>query len=221
MLWILEGDNGLKKTKEIEKIKNKVSPDDVVRYDTVSEDVVFLKDSQDLFGEKKLVIVSEANTKDFLHSTEEYHVSPHYFVFCVDTMLAATKKGISQSVAIVECFSQEKEEKFNNFSLCDALLAKNKKDLWVLYQKASRFGVPTQELVNVLLWQIRVLLSVLHASEKDAGLKPFVVTKAKKALSLFTQDALEGYVKDLVSMSHDQKRGDDIKNSFERFILNL
>lgn len=221
MLWILEGDDILKKNKEIEKIQNKVSPDDFVRFDYLSEDVSFLKDSQDLFGEKKLVVVSEALFSDFSKDIEKYSVSPHYFVFCVSKLLASERKNLIQ-IPVVECVIQkETKEKFNMFSFTDAFSAKNKKDLWVLYQKAIREGIVDQEIISMLLWQIRILLIVLHESEKDAGLKPFIVTKAKKTLHLFSQSSLEGYMKDLVSMYHDARRGNDLSIQFERFILSL
>ncbi len=221
MLWIIEGDDILKKDKEIEKIKNKVSPDAFFRYDSLVEDVSFLKDSQDLFGEKKFIVVSSVSFLDFSKDIEKYSVSPHYFVFCVSKLLAPERKGL-EKITIVDCLaSKETKEKFNMFSFTDAFSLKNKKDLWVLYQKATREGVVDQEIVSILLWQIRVLLIVLHGSEKDAGLKPFVVTKAKKALQSFTEPALEGYMKDLVSMYHDARRGVDLSNNFERFILSL
>ncbi len=221
MLWILEGDDVLKKNKEIENIKNKVSPDSIFRYDYISEDVSFLKDSQDLFSEKKFIVVSEADFDDFSKDIEKYIVSPHYFLFCVPKILAADKKKLGK-VPVLDCVTvKESKEKFNLFSFSDAFALKNKKDLWVLYQKAKRAGVSEQEIIGIILWQVRVLLLVSHDAEKDAGIKPFVATKAKKALQSFTPQALEGYMKDLVSMYHDARRGVDLSNSFERFILSL
>lgn len=221
MLWILEGDDVLKKNKEIEKIKNKVSPDSVFRYDSIQEDVSFLKDSQDLFSEKKFIIVSEAGFDDFSKDIEKYIVSPHYFLFCVSKILAADKKKLGK-VPVLDCVTvKESKEKFNLFAFSDAFALKNKKDLWVLYQKAKRAGVSEQEIIGIILWQVRVLLLVSHDAEKDAGIKPFVATKAKKALQSFTPQALEGYMQDLVSMYHDARRGVELSNTFERFILSL
>jgi DNA polymerase III delta subunit len=221
MLWIIEGDDVVKKNKEVEKIKDKVSPDAFVQYDYLSEDVSFLKDSQDLFGEKKLVFVSEASFLDFSKDIEQYSVSPHYFVFCVSKLLAPERKSLTK-VTIIDCVSsKETKEKFNLFSFTDAFALKNKKDLWVLYQKATRQGISDQEIVSILLWQVRVLLIVARGDEKDAGINPFVVAKAKKALQSFTEPALEGYMKDLVSMYHDARRSVSLSNSFERFILSL
>lgn len=221
MLWIIEGDDGLKKNKEIEKIQDKVSPDSVIRYDFLQEDVSLLKDSQDLFGEKKFVVVSETKFDDFSKDIERYIVSPHYFIFCVSKILAADKKKLGK-VSVVDCVTvKESKEKFNLFAFSDAFALKNKKDLWVLYQKAVRAGVSEQEIIGILLWQVRILLIVFHGAEKDAGLKPFVATKAKKALISFSSQALEQYMQDLVSMYHDARRGVNLSNTFERFILSL
>lgn len=221
MLWILEGDDVLKKNKEIQKIKDNVSPDSMFRYDSLQEDVSFLKDSQDLFSEKKFVVVSETKIDDFSKDIEKYIVSPHYFIFCVSKLLAADKKKLVR-VPVLDCVTvKESQEKFNLFAFSDAFASKNKKDLWVLYQKAIRAGVSEQEIIGIILWQVRVLLLVLHKTEKDAGLKPFVVSKAQKALHSFSSSALEGYMKDLVSMYHDARRGVDLSNNFERFILSL
>lgn len=221
MLWIIEGDDISKKNKEIEKIKDKTAGDVFVRYETLHEDVSFLKDSQDLFGEKKLVVVSSTTFQDFEKDIPAYSVSPHYFIFCVSKLLAPERKKL-EKIPIVDCVVQKQpKESFNLFAFSDAFLSKNKKDLWVLYQKAVREGIVAKEIISILLWQIKVLLIVLHNQEKEAGLKPFVVGKAKKALISFSQRDVERYMQDMVSMYHDARRGKDLENSFERFILNL
>lgn len=221
MLWIVEGKDISKKNKEIQKIKDKVAPDAVVRYETLHGDVSFLKDAQDLFGEKKLVIVSSAHFSEFEQDIAVYSVSPHYFIFCVEKLLAPERKKLDK-IPIIDCVvPKQTKQEFNLFAFSDAFALKNKKNLWVLYQKAKREGVAEEQIIGILLWQIRIFLIVLHGQEKEASINPFVVGKAKKALPSFTQASLEGYMKDLVSMYHDARRGKNLENNFERFILSL
>lgn len=220
MLWIIQGDDSLKKHTEIQKLKDKVSPDVFFQYDAISPQVSLLKDSHNLFNEKHLILVSEVIFEDFSKDIGAYVASPHYFVFCVSSLSSLDKKKL-EHVTIIDCVSLKKTKEFNLFDISDAFISKNKKELWVLYQKSLREGVVPQKIISVLLWQIRVLYIVSQKEEKEAGLKPFVVTKAKKALNSFSSQDLEQYMKELVSMYHDAKRGIDLSNSFERFILSL
>ncbi len=221
MLWILEGDDVLKKNKELQNIKDKVSPDQVVRYDSVNEEVSSLKDSQDLFAEKRLIIVSDASFSDFESDIDAYNTSSHHFVFGVLKLNASQKKQTSK-VSYIDCtVKKEKAPEKNLFFLSDVFASKNKKNIWVLYQKAKKQGASEQEIISIIIWQVKMLLVSLNSDQKNSNLNPFVYTKAKKALPLFTKQELEGYMRELTSMYHEARRGQDLSISFERFILSL
>jgi len=222
MLWIVEGDDISKKNKALQTIKDKVSPDQVTRYDSVSPEVLSLKDFQDLFSETRMVVVTQANVDDFEKELASLHTSHVFFVFFIEKLLVSQKK-ILKDVNYIDCseIKISTQPRFNVFSISDAFALKNKKDLWVMYQKALKQGVSEQEIISIVLWQTKALLLALKTDQKKSGLKPFVFSKAQKSLKLFTQTELEGYMERLVSMYHDARRGKDLSAQLERFVLSI
>jgi len=221
MLWIIEGSDIPKKNSIFQKITDKVSPDSVLRFDSVTEEVRSFKDSQDIFGEKRLIIVGVTPTSEFQDDIDSFNSSETAFVIQVDKLLAPDKKKLAD----ITCFSCHPDtkavEKFNMFSFSDALVTRNKKDLWVLYQKATRLGVSPQEIINILLWQAKSMLVAGKSTQADSGLKPFVYNKSKKAFQKYTLDEVVRFTQDLIAIYHNSRRGDDLSIGLEKLLLSL
>ena len=116
-----------------------------------------------------------------------------------------------------------KKQDFNIFSLTDALGERNKKRLWVLYQKALRAGKEPEEIHGILFWQLKAMsLAESSPGAKEAGLNPFVYQKSKKFLAGFGGAVLESALTNFVSLYHDSRRGDhELEEGIEQFILAL
>jgi len=52
----------------------------------------------------------------------------------------------------------KKGREFNIFALTDALGARQKKDAWILYQKALGAGLSAEEIFFKIVWQVKSML---------------------------------------------------------------
>jgi len=126
----------------------------------------------------------------------------------------------------IECFGEslrepKKEKEFNTFSFADALGARDRKKLWVLYQKAKRFNIADEEIHGILFWQTKnMLLAGKAGSPSEAGMNPFVYKKARSFLKNYSTEELGSLSRTLITLSHDARRGKhDFATALERFTL--
>lgn len=185
---------------------------------------------QGLFEKKYIVflntVCANAEGRDALVSRiKEIQGSDNVFILLEEKIDAKTKKKIESVAQKVEEHNSVavKKESFNIFALTDVLGRRNRKELWVLYQRARMHGVAPEEVHGILFWQIKsMLLAAQETSAKSAGLKPFVYSKAKGFLSNYSQQELKSISKNLVDLYHDARRGiGTLDTSLERFILTL
>lgn len=117
----------------------------------------------------------------------------------------------------------KKGKEFNIFTLTDALGARNKKEAWVLYQKALLAGVSAEEIFFKLFWQVKSLLTASRVkSIEETEMKPFTYNKAKGYLKNFKQEELEKLSEDLVSGYILARRGEaEIETLIEKLLLKL
>lgn len=145
--------------------------------------------------------------------------------FCViETKLNAKDRATFEKHAkkVTECVAKETKE-FNPFALSDALRERDKKTLWILLQEAWAGGRPNEEIIGTLFWQLKMLrLAERTKSAEEAGQKPFVYDKAKRALKKFKEGELEKISQDLLMLYHEGHTGKvDIALSLERWVLKL
>ena len=112
---------------------------------------------------------------------------------------------------------------FNIFSLADAFGQGDKKKLWVLYQKARMKNISPEEVSGILFWQLKCLFQVRDArNAKEAGLKPFVFTKAKNFSQNYSKEKLLKMSSDLVAIYHEARRSGLVFDlGLEKFILKI
>jgi DNA polymerase III delta subunit len=150
--------------------------------------------------------------------------SPNTFVLIEGTLKAPEKKVFAKyAKELHEEKGGGEKTTFNIFSLTDALLRRDKKSLWVLLMRAEASGVSGEEIIGVLYWQLKALLLASRTSSaSEAGLKPFVYTKAKKALAIFKAGEAEKLSRELLSLYHDAHLGKrDMLIGVERLVLSL
>lgn len=157
---------------------------------------------------------------------KEFVEAEHIFIFSEGELTQAIlKKFEKKAEKIQELSTEEKKEKarFNIFSLTDLLGTRNKRSLWVEYQKALMSGVSPEEIQPILFWQAKAMLASVHAdSAEEAGLNPFVYKKSASFARNFSNDELHDLASKLISVYHDTRRGlVDFETEMERFVLSL
>ena len=181
-----------------------------------------------LFGGEELYVVDTPSSKAEFQE-EVYAIldvlaeSPNTFVVIEGALLAADKKKYAKYAESVEEFKGEKEERFNVFSFAEPLAQKDKRNLWVLLCDAKAAGIPTEEIVGILWWQLKALrLALLTSSASEAGMKDFPYNKSKRALSNFKNGELEALSHSLIALRHDGHLGKcDINLALEKWVLTL
>ena len=179
-----------------------------------------------LFGDETLYIIDTPSTskemyEDVLEHLVLFQESPNTFVVIEETLLAPVKKKFEKYAESIEEIKGEKTERFNVFGMSDALLRRDKKSLWLLLQEAKTAGLSPEEIIGTLWWQMKSLrLAKVTNSPEEAGLKPFVYEKAKRALGRFKEGELEKISRDLFTVYHDGHLGKkDIELALERWTL--
>ncbi|HEU4677160.1 MAG TPA: hypothetical protein VFS75_00385 [Candidatus Paceibacterota bacterium] len=182
-----------------------------------------------LFGEAQVIVldtISEGGADAKAELFERLDVlkgSSHNFILIEGSLKADEKKRLAKVAEEAKEMEGEKAERFNAFAMTDALLRKDKKSLWLLLTAAWREGLSNEEIIGVLFWQLKTLRLVAKAKDAtDAGLKPFVYGKAKRALSSFTEKELDRLSLSLLSAYHDGHAGRaDIATALEAWVLSL
>ncbi len=147
------------------------------------------------------------------------------FVIAEGKLLAEHKKVLEKHAHQTEEHALKKVEKesFNVFALSDALCARNKQMLWSLYMQALRAGLEPESIHGTLHWSVRTLLSVVRSkSFEESGQKQFTYNKYKHTASIFKEEELVRFSRELISIYHDARRGGlELTLALERWILAL
>ncbi len=154
---------------------------------------------------------------------EEMRDSENIFVVIEGKLGVKDLKSFTMpGVEIVEHMVTKGRE-FNIFGLTDALASRDKKTLWILLQDAWREGKTSEEIIGTLFWQLKMMrLAEVTKTADEAGQKPFVYDKAKRALGKFPHDDLSRITHELLMLYHEGHGGKrDIDHSLERWALSL
>ena len=238
MLYFFYGsdkDTAREKMNALTEALRKKKPDaEVFRIDPENWNEAKLQEltaGQGLFNNSYIVqVVSLFENKEakeiFIDRLEEIAESPNVFIMLegeVDkkTLLAITE--VAEKVQLLENKGGKEKPAFNIFSLTDAFGRRDKKKLWVLYQKAVAGGAVPEEIHGILFWQLKsLLLASATKTAAEAGVAPFVFTKAKSFLKNYTEDELKEMSSEFVTLYHDAHRGiHDFQIALERFVLSL
>ncbi len=114
---------------------------------------------------------------------------------------------------------------FNIFSLADAFGKRDKKEAWIIFQKALSAEVAAEEMQGILFWQIKSMIlskdkKADEASMKETGLNPYVFKKSAAYSKNFTDRELKNLSSGITALYHDAHRGLlDLNIGLEKFIL--
>ncbi len=186
--------------------------------------------SQGLFNHSYIVqIVSLFELPEakevFIDKLGEIGESANIFIAQEEKVDKKTLVAITEVAEKVQMFESKtgKKPEFNIFSLTDAFGRRDKKNLWVLFQKAVANGAVPEEIHGILFWQLKSMLLASNAkTASEAGIAPFVFTKAKSFLKNYSEKELKKLSSTFVSLYHDAHRGiHDFEVALERLILTL
>lgn len=164
--------------------------------------------------------------ESFLKHLDMVVESPNIFISFETNVDKKTLTAITKQAQKVHVFEKKEEEikpSFNIFALSDALGRRDRKKLWVLFRKAVDGGAVPEEVHGILFWQIKsMLLASTAKTAGEAGVAPFVFTKAKSFAKNYEGKELQALSSRLVRMYHDAHRGiNDFEIALERFVLTL
>jgi DNA polymerase III delta subunit len=201
-----------------------------------------------LFGDKALVVLDgilgdERTRKDCIDALPDIVASENVFLLYEEKVDATTKKALEKYAEKIEVYDMPKQSsrspmpksasflsergrmcaEFNPFHLADAVGARDRKRAWVLLSKARMCDIAGEELHGTLFWQIKVMILAKHARTADeAGLKPFVFSKAKHVSAQIPDEELLSMSRNLVHMYHDAHRGGaPLHDALEEYVLSL
>jgi len=162
----------------------------------------------------------------FLNRLEEIAQSPNIFISLEGDVDKKTLLMMAEVAEKVQSFEKKKtvgKAEFNIFSLTDAFGKRDKRNLWVLFQKAIGREASPEEIHGILFWQLKsMLLASSCASAGEAGISPFVFRKSKGFLKNYSAEELQNLSSKFVSLYHDAHRGiHDFSIALERLILTL
>ncbi|MFC1802039.1 hypothetical protein ACFLY7_01195 [Patescibacteria group bacterium] len=207
-----------------------------------SEDVLseFIQ-SQSLFSQKYIVqadgLFDDKEIKDIiLGKLKEIQNSENIFIFIESVIDKTSLKKIEKIAEKVQEFNLPVSsgrkfgvygggvldlQDFNIFNLADAFGQRDKKKLWVLYQKTILRNIPPEETHGVLLWQLRSMIVAKNSSSvSESGLKSFVYNKSLRMSKNYKDDELKEIYSKLVALYHDARLGlINFDISIEKFIL--
>ena len=191
------------------------------------ESVNELAQTQGLFAEREIFfvdhVISEIGPEDITGHIKNLSESNNLIVFIEDGPDKLTERIEKDAEYVLNAPKKAEEKGFNVFSLTDALFAKNKKKLWLLYQQAlSEKMEPEFDIHRILFWGIKMLaLAKKYGSAASAGISPFVYSKAKAGVENFKENEIEKIAQDLANMTIQARQGEEWEVLLERFILSL
>lgn len=149
--------------------------------------------------------------------------SSNTFLLLEAPLLAAAKKKYQKYATTFTEFTAVKAERFNSFSLAEAVAQKDKRKLWLLLQEAKLAGLREEEIIGILWWQLKALrLAACTNSAQEAGMKEFPYNKAKRALTKFQSNEIERLSQTLLELYHDGHAGvRELDIALESWMLQL
>lgn len=236
MIYLFYGSD---RSKALEKalgiISKKVSekPDAVVfkiDSENISEELLReMCSGQTMFSQKYIVHIKDVCEKEetqkiIFSFLKEMQVSENIFIITEGGLNKSELTKIEKYSEKVFLFEKKKaiEKSENIFKLSDYLIARDKKNLWITYQKfKDTFAV--EEIHGTLFWAFKNIMIVAKTQSVDqSGLKPFVYSKTKKALKKYSQEELEEKFWQLTKMLSDSRRGEgELGVILERWMLGL
>jgi DNA polymerase III delta subunit len=183
--------------------------------------------SSGLFEDKHIISLEYVTQTEEMREklrilTPAIATSPHVCIVLEESFDVATKKILQKHASEMREFDTKKEiqKRFDVFALTDAILNRDRKNAWVILQKALREKLSAEEIHGVLWWQFKTLLLVKRGDTE--GLKPFVIKKTRSALPRFSEMEIQNFLDKLLRAYHESRaNGPSLDIALEQFVLEL
>jgi DNA polymerase III delta subunit len=164
--------------------------------------------SPSLFGDRKTFIIKnpfddEDIKKIFFDALEMLAQGAHDIAIIVDKLLAPDTKKIEKYATIIKTENLEKKEskKDDTFLLANTFATGDKKKTWMVFCEETYHDDEIEKTHGMIWWKV-----------KDMMMKR----------SVFSQQQLRDMARQLVTMYHESRLGDEgIKNKLEHFFLTM
>lgn len=145
---------------------------------------------QGLFESKYIVFCNEVLSdsvcaKCIIENTKSYIDSQHMFIIFEPGLSTENEKYLTKKGAVIKKFHKKikQEGSHDIFSFVNVFLNQNKQKTLGAFYKLLLKNESAENVLNIMLWQVRMLVLVSKTKNaEEAGVKPFVYTKSKKAL---------------------------------------
>lgn len=232
MLVLYFGDNaGAVRTKAQEHIHTvRAEGADIVRVTEQSYApgaVALALSAVSLFSDRQVVVLDtpsslpeyEKETRGLLKAMAD---SPRTVIIIEGPLTGQARKRYQTHAADVYEEKKEAAGTFNVFGLAHALLARDKKTLWIRYRQAREAGIAPEQILGVLFWQVKAMRSAARSKNaQSAGLKASVYQSARRAQTHYTGKEMDRLSRDLVTLYHEGHAGTAIDTALEAWILRL
>ncbi len=192
---------------------------------------------QGLFENKFIIVLDHLMDDEdiapvFLEQIDKIAASPNVFVVLEGKLDGDSLKKFEKHAEKVQEFEEttaqkmataKSKERFNVFSLAEAMGKRDRKNLWVLYRRALLEDISPEEIHGTLFWQAKsIALAKQAKNAKEAGMKEFPFSRAKSYANNFSEKESGELLESLICMAHDSRRGlSDISLSLEEFALTI
>lgn len=196
-----------------------------------SEDLIKeLVQSRGLFENKYIVqikrILDDKEIADsVLKFLKEIQESENIFIWnegnVIKTILNKIEKH-AEKVIDVGGLVEKKEDRTRIFEICDPILKRDKKNLWIKYQELLELYAP-EELHGTIFWQFKnIAIASKAKTQAESGLSGFPYNNAKSALSKYSNEEIKERVSGLAKIVHETRsKGGELEISLERFLLGV
>ncbi len=187
---------------------------------------------QGLFSSKYIIFLNRVGDKKEIlekvtESLDTMKESDNIFILHEGKVDAETKrlfeKKADKAIFIDEKEKNDTKKDFNIFSLADAIGSRDNIKAWSIYREAVRNGLELESVLGTMFWQVKsMILSFEASSASEAGLNPFVYSKAKRTVNNYKKEELNSMSVELLKIYHEGHRGViDLELGIERFLLQI
>ncbi|TSD05744.1 MAG: hypothetical protein Greene07147_449 [Parcubacteria group bacterium Greene0714_7] len=228
MLYILLGSDVVKAKARAMKL---AEGSELVRFGEGGEpfaNVLRYRSARGLFAPKTTLLLDrpleDADGKMLLTEHAKDLVEGEALVVVIEIALSAPTLKLIPKSAVIENFDvKEKKEAplLSAFALTDSFATGDRKNSWITYRRLIESGSEPQEIHGILMWQARAMVVASKTkTAEEAGLKPFVYSKAKKAGARLGEVGCEEISRSLVRMVHQSRMGGgSLGDLLEAFLL--
>ena len=181
-----------------------------------------------LFGGEMLYVIDTPSTDEEVYKrvVDDLQVlaeSDHTFILIEGNLLAPEKKKISKYTEHLKELKAPATKRMNVFAIADLFSKKDKRGLWLFLNELRREGIPDEEIIGIIWWQLKALrLAALTASAEEAGMKDWPYNKAKQSLNNFGPDEITNLSDSLLGIYHQARAGQtELDIALERWVLSV